>query len=689
MERVSKLIVVAWTLAALSFQVWLLRSWVALPVAAALIFGASFALAAWNGRTIAIVLTFTYVSPALIWLVHGSYHAYSSVLWMAALIGSLLPRMTRTGWHIPGRWRAPLVCWALVVVSGATIVVARELDFTPSLLTVTNVANSIGGGWPAFVVQWTLHVALTLVVGLLWFDWLFESRLEFQTVVLRPLALGCLAMTFVSTYQLFVDVTFLNPTVYGGLGRASGTLFDANVAGTVAAMWMGGMVLLADRVAIRFRMFALVVGLGFTGLAVWASASRTALAAAAITAPFLIAAWRRAAGRGQPIIPGRRAAGVLVVTAAVALLVVVGSAGSRAGATGPLPRIRAMLSDQSVGSVRRFVGELWNRNGYGSTSTQIIREFPWVGIGVGSFHILVPDFSRQFGGFGMPRDNAQNWYRHQLVEFGIVGSLAWIAWVVLFSTFLFQRRPASPPGSLVLRGVLVAFAVISLVGMPAQDLTTSITFWTMTFWFISLAGTSAPAPLSKSAVAAVSASVLAYVVGTIIVATTELRVPVRAQRFGWPYAHGVYEPEVDALGRRQQWTKRRAVIVLEAPTAWIALTLSIDHLSMLRGAVRPQTAPTRPVDVSVRQDGVQVFARRVTTTAPVTEYLRVREGQRWVLLETSVSRTFKPMEFGVADERELGVLLKWDFVDDPMLSKRADFSLDRRRTPIDNWTFIW
>ncbi len=50
-------------------------------------------------------------------------------------------------------------------------------------------------------------------------------------------------MVAVALYQLFVDVTVLNPTIYGAIGRASGTVMDANLSGTIAALWIGGAVL--------------------------------------------------------------------------------------------------------------------------------------------------------------------------------------------------------------------------------------------------------------------------------------------------------------------------------------------------------------------------------------------------------------------------------------------------------------
>src|SRR3954452_15049642 len=93
---------------------------------------------------------------------------------------------------------------------------------------------------------WVLPLAVVLLTGILWFDWLHAlDRAEFTRIVAVPLAASCAITVAVALYQLFVDVTFLNPTVYGAMGRASGTLMDGNVCGTIAALWIGGWQLLS------------------------------------------------------------------------------------------------------------------------------------------------------------------------------------------------------------------------------------------------------------------------------------------------------------------------------------------------------------------------------------------------------------------------------------------------------------
>src|SRR6185503_10348311 len=103
-----------------------------------------------------------------------------------------------------------------------------------------------------------------------------------------PLAVSALAMASVAIYQLFADLSFLNETVYGSIGRASGTLFDANLCGTVAALWIGGTILWTQRLG-RWRPYLSIGSVAATWLAVWASGSRTAFAAAVIVTAFSLA----------------------------------------------------------------------------------------------------------------------------------------------------------------------------------------------------------------------------------------------------------------------------------------------------------------------------------------------------------------------------------------------------------------
>jgi hypothetical protein len=309
---------------------------------------------------------------------------------------------------------------------------------------------------------------------------------------------------------------------------------------------------------------------------------------------------------------------------------------------------------------------MWNRNGYGMVATHLIREFPLFGVGLGSFHLLVPDYHFLLARTIIPPDNAQNWYRHQLVENGLVGSVGWIVWVATFGWFVLSARaPHSTRFSaIVVKGTLVALAVVSLVGMPTQNIAVTITLWTFAFWYWLLvrgprqAGHDpGQARLELVAWIAIWTMVAVSVSGTAYAARDGLRVPQRAVTGAWPYFYGFsdMEPTLDLARHSTVWTKRRAVAVL-APTArWVKLSVSVDRLNVAKG----------PVDVKVWCDTALILTTRISTVQPITRYVAVRDGHTRMMVETWVSRSVRPADYGLNDERELGLRVEWNFVEAP------------------------
>jgi hypothetical protein len=664
-DRATKLVVFGWCCAALATVVYFSRApWPSLPLLSLGAFALMTLATAIDRRALALLLVFTYIYPIVIRDVTGLNYSPFGAVWTAGLLGALAPDVLRSGWHVPPRFRAPLVCWALTVIAGTALVAVREFDFTSALVFSTSVANSSAGGWPSFVVTWALHSSLVLLSGMLWFDWLCGMpRDDFHPSVAAPLAASGAVMVAVALYQLFVDVTVLNPTVYGAIGRASGTVMDANLCGTIAGLWIGGAVLLGGPSTSRSRNALVVLSVAACWLAVWASGSRTGFAAAVIASAFVAAGVVR-----QTNLRARAIA--LIAAAAVAGVVALSSA---ANVVGPVQRIREMMPALDAASFRAVASELWNRNGYGAIGTAMIRDFPVFGVGVGGFHAMQADFARYHGLPRVPPDNAQNWYRHQLAELGVAGSIGWIWWVLLFGLFVFSRS-RDEARARVARGMVVAFAAVSLVGMPGQEVPASITFWLAAFWFVFVSSTRHPAPGTPAPgtwpareFLAVLLPVAVFALGTAWMAVTALRVPARAQHFGWPYSYGFYKPETGTFGPGPGWTGRRAVWVFEPPREWFALTVSADYRS-LRGSGFGGAAGhglTRPSDVQIWCNGRPLLETRLTTTAPVTKYVQVASGHRWTFLESAVSRGVPLRDVGIADDHEVGVFIDWAPVDGP------------------------
>ncbi len=646
MNRATKLLVACWVLAAIAAQLWLVPAlWPGLKTHASIIFLVAAALTSFNRRFVGLVLLVAYFYPVLIYSYGGRYHVDYDMLWLAALAGAVMPDALRTPWRVPSVWRAPLVLWALTLAIGATVVVFREMDFYPGVLRLPAYLNSTsGGGGPAFVSIWLLDVSVAFIVGILWFDWLFGAGLDFHRDVATPLMISSLALAAVSIYQLLFDFQFLNYSQYAGLGRASGTMFDANVSGNIAAFWTGGSILWASRLR-RRRVPTTVVLFVASWLAVWSSGSRGAFGLALVSTIFSALAFREPLMRAM----GRRKPWQLAAAGVVAVAVVWMLNHSTPQVVGPLSRVIDTLPSPSVASVRQFGWEMWDRNRYGSVAASMIRRFPLFGIGIGCFHLMIDDFAA----YPLIADNAQNWYRHQLAELGVVGSLGWIAWVVLFGWYVLKPPARAPAESRAARGMLVGFGLVSLIGMPSQAVAVSFTVWTAAFWYISIVGAPPSLPLKRSAWAVVVVIALIFSAGTIAFARTSLRVASRAQRVGFPYSYGFYYPEPDGQGGEYRWARQRASTVVEANGPVVALSMWVNHRDIA----------TNPVDAKLWCDNALVLGTRLATGDPVTAYVQLPAGERRTIVDSWVSRVVHPKDLGVDDNRELGLMVRWSFVD--------------------------
>ena len=509
MERFTKIAVTLWACAAIALQSWLLRSWAELPWLTLAVGVGAMVLARIDRRSIALVFAVAYVFPVLVVLTHGVHYAPFAMLWLAAILGVVLPDALRQPWHLPPLWRASLVFAALIVIVSATLSIWRETD--GALVTVLDLGLPMWNGMaaPSVTVRWILNVALILIVGILWFDWLLGAdHVDVERVVVTPLLLSSIVMSSASIYQMLVDMRFLNPDVYGSLSRATGTMYDGNVAGTIAALWIGGALLWGRR-GPAWRRWAAAVAVLVNAMAVWASGSRTATFAAIVIVGMSSLSWTFAGAR----VPWRRVAvGAGVVGLLLAAILFVGRANQKA--FNPAARIWDTIATQpDPGALANF---LWTRNGYGSAALILFQQSPFVGVGVGSFYGFVGDLGPQVGVAVLPPDNAQHWLRHQLTEFGVLGSLGWTIWHIAFAWFVLVPRRGEPSEAWIARGILVAFGLISWLGMPGQDAMVAITFWTIAFCYVRVIGAHPLAsPLPRWVWRTMGAAVALFAAGTI------------------------------------------------------------------------------------------------------------------------------------------------------------------------------
>jgi hypothetical protein len=232
--------------------------------------------------------------------------------------------------------------------------------------------------------------------------------------------------------------------------------------------------------------------------------------------------------------------------------------------------------------------------------------------------------------------------------------VSWFAWRLAFG----RQKGERPLTTGVLRGVLVGFGLVSLVGMPGQDVSVVFTFWALAFWFLTLLEPGGKEALGRRVKPAwwiaVWLTVLGYSAATAYVGWTALRPPLLARAADFDYSYGFYPPQGTETFR---WAAKQAVTVLPTPPdrRWLQVEIRVDRLSVAR----------QPVDVRVWTDRHSIVRAQLSSVDPVTGYFKVPTGRSRVMLETWVNRTLRPRDFGEDDDRELGLIVDWHFLDAP------------------------
>jgi O-antigen ligase len=459
-----------------------------------------------------------------------------------------------------------------------------------------------------------------------------------ERVVLVPLAISAAIASAAGVYQRYVDLNWLVVGDWPSLGRAAGLMLDANSFGTAAAIWAPLCIALVWRLRRPFWL-----GLAFAALllaGMWASGSRTALLTAAVGFTAVgVALFHRVRAWQARIAPV-----ALLLTAAGLILFVALRSDDRSN---PLTRALETLPRAETGGVASFTDALWNRAGYGVAAARAISEHPWTGLGVGAFNQLSTDYYFLSSGRLIPPDNAQNWWRHQIAELGVLGAAPSIVLSLLIVLLIWRRQASGDhrDAATVVRGVLVGLGLASLLGLSTQHPALWLTFATLLYWLGALVD---PSPAATRPVWVARAGwAVAWTIALLVAAgqwrsaTGDLRVAARAVRVGFPYAYGFSAPEPDAALGPVRWTGRHAVGVVRAEHAYFVLTVS-PH---------PQAVET-PARVRVWR-GAQVVAD-VVANGPetITRIIRVPDGARFLMVETDISQTS-------GDGRGLKVASRW------------------------------
>lgn len=589
--------------------------------------------------------------PVAITAVAGGADPVMHSVWLAALVGTLLPSMRWTRWDLPAAWRVLLGGWALTLSLAWPILVAREVGFDLHGLGDTVTINSWAGMSASEVSGWVMHVVLLQLAGLLWLDGL-TSRLRAWSgpglpPVVHGLWIGATVSSLAALYQGTVDLEFLNSAAWAARGRATGMMLDSNAYGMMAALAAPLAAVAANSLSTR----AWWLGAGAFAVnwgGVWMSGSRTALLCALVgTVALAINLVRRLRARRIVWTSG---AGILAVSLAALALTV-----TLSRTTGPLERTEEFAGR----SPSQVVETLLARGRYSEIAARMIWEYPLTGVGVGTYHWLAPDYQRTTFDQQLPFDNAQNWWRHQSAELGILGALPVLTWSIIVAWLTLRgARQARGHHVATVRGLLLGMGLVSLVGMPTQDPAVLMAFFLLVgmlataspdFGAADSARTRASLPRAWMIVGALA---VAYAGGHAALAGGSLNVIERAAGTNRDYIVGLHREESHPDGGRFQWTGAEARLRLVKRAPWLVVRTWIQH----------PDASERPVVVRIVTPCQVLFERTLVDSTPVDFALTLPNIGNRIDLAVSVSRTWSPATFGSPDTRELGAALMTEFV---------------------------
>jgi O-antigen ligase len=514
------------------------------------------------------------------------------------------------------------------------VVAFREANFSLALMHAD--PRFAGAVWVA--ASWAAAVALNHMLGILWFDWLCRECAEepaaFTRLVAVPFTVSWLMTLAFGIYQANLDIAFASGGVHVLLGRAAGGLMDANPFGACMTLWAPVVYVLCARMRSRWGQPLGIGVLALSWYGMWISASRGAL----VTAIFGLVTI--AVAELSAHAPNRRRTAALLAAAVgmVAVLVVVAPVSNS-----PIRRWAPMLSGWTTTPVATLLTERWDPYFYGRTAWRMLQDSPWFGIGIGSFHSFVEPYSVLLGHRPLDADNAQNWFRHQVTELGLFGSIGWAVWM-LCAAWLLWSPPRDPRAARIAKGVVLAVALVSLIGMPGQNIAVITVFWTCTFFLTQQVAPTWPAPLLaldrwRRAPLAIA---LLCATGVAVVGWRTFMPVRRAARFHQYYAMGV-DGTVDENGHGEFLMHSRRAMVVVPPTSHF-LKLSVER----------EGTDANPV-VEIAADGRRVLSGAVNDLSG-PQYVTIRDVSTGVVLDA---------RSGLELESPARLRVKWEFVAGP------------------------
>ena len=300
----------------------------------------------------------------------------------------------------------------------------------------------------------------------------------------------------------------------------------------------------------------------------------------------------------------------------------------------------------------------------------MIRDFPFSGVGLGSYIIELPNYSSKLGYMDSSTDTAENYFFQVGAELGLAGLITAV-WV-LFEIFVLMKRNWSVPRGeskdSFLRIGLVAGVAAVFVNFFFHSYVGSFDVIFLFWLLVALLGVQVKPPGEMGRTVRdrrnfrYAVFFMAVVYGGTLAwnSARTLAIAKRTEEFGWVQNFGLYEQEKDDQGRFFQWTQKTAGITLENLRQPLVIPIRASHPDIRRRPVEVKIFLADENFKKIRRLGI-LNLDSPRWFQPEYSFRDNEEKRIHILFETS--RDWSPRkELGVSDPRRLAIALgEYDF----------------------------
>jgi O-antigen ligase len=327
---------------------------------------------------------------------------------------------------------------------------------------------------------------------------------------------------------------------------------------------------------------------------------------------------------------------------------------------------------------------------WGSAS-QMIKDFPLTGVGVGGFIVELPNYGQTLGLSLPSTDSAENYFLQVASEIGLVGLFLffWLFWEIfkeIRRTWRARQRDSRDRFLLIglvcgIIGFLTNFLFHSYVG----SFETQYLFW-LYVGIIVVWPTNKSFPPKKRPVPArkLGIAVLIAAFGAVHLwnSTHSLSLNNEAATYGWDQNFGLYGVERDKRGFVFQWAKRDAGLTIDNLGPVLVIPLLATHPGIQENPVRVRVYLGNPYFRKKALIGGVSFREK---TWHDLEYHLSNSHEKKLYLVLETDRCWEPAKYsGAHDARSLAVALGEIWYKYPSSLPTGKYA-EAEKTLFDHW----